>query len=847
MTAFKETCATSCGGCAPEDSVVPFAHWNRAGLDVVSYRVGTFTSFRAAMLLALASQTPLRNWTARAPLTVLNAAGEQDVPRLFARERGDYGLALIEMWAYLADILAFYQERTLNEAFLGTAAHRSSIARLGALVDYQIAAGVAASVDVAFAAETGKTVSIPERLRIQSVPGQNEKTQKYETIETVDAHAPWNERRVYDFKTDSASLQGETEFTLEPEDDADGVAEGTRLLVVADGAVEQKRVTAVRVDDWRREVKFWPAVASGGAAKVYRWTRKIKLFGHSATGSYTVVDMVTNPASPASRTWSVTMDAGVPKDGPIILDSVYDDIEAGTEVAVVWPDGAVVRTVKSVEQTHATLGLVQGAATSLGLNADLSADIDDGRTAVVYLLEGKALSVWDGRYVDVISGNTVYTRFDDELATADDQQLEEGRTLLLDDEVSDPVRVQVTGLSQEAKGGVNHLKITFSPSLADLEKPRTLAIRSAKLYGNVARATHGESVDESLGDGDAAAEFQLFRPKKTPVTHVPDSSVAGGAASSLELRVDGVLWTPVDGFYGQNGDARVYVERLDADGKTVVLFGDGRTGSRLTTGTGNVTATYRVGIGRDGRVVSSQLRTLLDKPTGLKSAHNPARSFGGADAEDPDEARANVPNTVRTLGRIVSLLDYEDAARDYQGVAKAKAAWSWVGDSRKIVLTVAGTEGEALGTEGLADLRETLDRLRAGTHPISLSDHATIHVTIAARIAVDSAYVAEDVVTAAADALKARFEFEATELGQAVHLSEIYVVLQGVEGVGAVVVDGLAFKGLSDTEMKERGVVFENGSPAAVQQHLFLLPNELAAIDDPATDVDVVATLTEES
>jgi hypothetical protein len=59
---------------------------------------------------------------------------------------------------------------------------------------------------------------------------------------------------------------------------------------------------------------------------------------------------------------------------------------------------------------------------------------------------------------------------------------------------------------------------------------------------------------------------------------------------------------------------------------------------------------------------------------GLKSVTNPAGAAGGADPESLDQARTNAPNTVRTFGRIVSLRDFEDAAREFAGVAKAHSS-----------------------------------------------------------------------------------------------------------------------------------------------------------------------------
>src|ERR687893_2460107 len=110
-----ETTSTDLAATAPALSREPR---NRPGLDALSYRVGTYASFRRAMLerrfsleveVDGATFSPLQGWTTRT---------------------GDYGTALLEMWAYLADILTFYQERIANEAFLRTARHDESVLRL---------------------------------------------------------------------------------------------------------------------------------------------------------------------------------------------------------------------------------------------------------------------------------------------------------------------------------------------------------------------------------------------------------------------------------------------------------------------------------------------------------------------------------------------------------------------------------------------------------------------------------------------------------------------------------------------------------------------------------------------
>ena len=74
-----------------------------------------------------------------------------------------------------------------------------------------------------------------------------------------------------------------------------------------------------------------------------------------------------------------------------------------------------------------------------------------------------------------------------------------------------------------------------------------------------------------------------------------------------------------------------------------VVFGDGRSGARLPSGTNNVRATYRKGLGVDGNVVAGSLTQLMTRPLGLKSVSNPLPAEGGTDPEAASAARQSIP------------------------------------------------------------------------------------------------------------------------------------------------------------------------------------------------------------
>jgi predicted phage baseplate assembly protein len=312
------------------------------------------------------------------------------------------------------------------------------------------------------------------------------------------------------------------------------------------------------------------------------------------------------------------------------------------------------------------------------------------------------------------------------------------------------------------------------------------------INANVAPANHGETVSEVLGAGDGSRTYQTFALKQTPLTYVSASNPTG-ALSTLEVRVNDILWHEVPTLYGRGPDERIYVTRRTDEGITVVQFGDGVTGARLPTGQDNVRAVYRKGIGRGGLVDEERLTQLMSRPLGLKEVTNPRPATGGEDPESRDQARQNVPLTVLTLGRTVSLQDYEDFTRAFAGVAKAHAAWIHEPEGPTVFLTVAGVGGAEIA-EDSQTYEDLLDALAQAGDP-----HARFRVVtyrpatfrLAAKVRLDPDFLAEKVLPAVEGALRQAFAFDARRFGQPVTLAEVMAVVHGVAGVVAVDVDAL--------------------------------------------------------
>ncbi len=225
---------TGCGCCAGRTAGVPEQVWNRPGLSAVAYRIGTHARFKESLLARLSSE---------------------DLPALQdlrTRDDDDFVIALLDAWASVADVLTFYQERIANESYLRTATETRSLYHMAALIGYRPLPGVAAAAYLAFDLETAKgapdRADIAAGTKVQSIPGQGEKPQVFETVETIEAQPRWNAlhprgSQPQDLSTamESALIQGvKTNAKV-----------GDNLLIVSNSATpvwDFKQITKVTAD-----------------------------------------------------------------------------------------------------------------------------------------------------------------------------------------------------------------------------------------------------------------------------------------------------------------------------------------------------------------------------------------------------------------------------------------------------------------------------------------------------------------------------------------------------------------------------------------------------------------------
>src|SRR5262249_13227498 len=149
--------------------------------------------------------------------------------------------------------------------------------------------------------------------------------------------------------------------------------------------------------------------------------------------------------------------------------------------------------------------------------------------------------------------------------------LKAGQKIVLTGERED-LRGEITSETRALKEVI--IEAGFTVLIFDKSLAYSYVRATVSINANVALSTHGESVQEVLGSGDASQVFQRFTLRQPPLTYVSAPTPSGGQ-TTLEVRVNDLLWREVPAFFGHGPEERIYVTRTDDAGNTTVTFGDG--------------------------------------------------------------------------------------------------------------------------------------------------------------------------------------------------------------------------------------------------------------------------------
>lgn len=338
-------------------------------------------------------------------------------------------------------------------------------------------------------------------------------------------------------------------------------------------------------------------------------------------------------------------------------------------------------------------------------------------------------------------------------------------------------KVRVTGVYKKSKA------LEFVPELTEADG---FTVGNTVLRGNIVLAGHGETRPEKvLGGGNAAESNQTFVFEVANVSFVPDATQPSGVRAEVKIEVDGRIWQQVPTLkYSRPADPHLTVHMTE-DAFPNIRFGNGRNGKRLPNGTNNIRIVHRAGTGLAGNVPAGSLVKTAKPHRLIESVRQPEDATGGNDMEPVESLRDNAPATVLTLERAVSLSDFENLAMGQSSVWQASAVTRQTLQRvrTEVVVTVVPAGGGALG-----ELQDSLHGfLSSHSQPgialtVQLYESLNFNLEVTAQIDT-SQYNPPEVLERMRTALLDAFSLRNRGLGHDLYLSEVYDVVERVQGV----------------------------------------------------------------
>ena len=699
----------------------PSIIFNVAGLNQIAYRVGDYTTFREALLRALPGETSLTN-TVNGQVVQIWRPGA----------KGDLAAQMMEWWAYLADILTFYNERTANQAYLRTASPPETVNRLVRLLGYRPRPGIGATGVLAALMNVTASFKLPQGFQIQSKAGPGQQPQIFELNEAMPITQPDS------IPVDPPRIPGITIesgiVTVLLNGAISGIKTGDQLLILENGWAGSNADYAVgsvqgvtpgkdpRGNAYTQitlgqvtQGSDFAALGSPLSATKYRLlssNQSTSLYQYSYPAYWISAFAVTNvPSSPGPP---------LTPDGTSFVDlqSVVRQIKSGDPLLFVDPTpgsttGPQLVSVNGVTeliyyannpydpntppastngnpppgiailhtQVSFTPGLVSQFSTQTAVIRyawqDLGQLIDQMATSLTLPPSPKAGSTQLG--LSAAAGASFPTAVELENA-------------FLEDSSGNGTEVAVAAGPDPAQDVILTIPPSGSPPV---QQPASLT-PPLRLLFNLLTVSRGQTVaGEVLGAGNAAVDGQDFTLQNSPVTYFQDTSGAArsgnGFSSTVQVWVNGIEWKEVPFLYGQSANAQVFITKEDEQGQTHVVFGAARPPTGAT-----IVANYRYGSGADAPAAGT-LTNILQPQPGLQAIRNPVAAGGGSDPDPPDKVRQLAPRSVLTFGRAISVDDFEAIALGAPGVTRVKAEVAfdplaqrpritvWVGDDSAAV------------------------------------------------------------------------------------------------------------------------------------------------------------------
>jgi len=637
----------------------------------------------------------------------------QDAPAWQERHVPDVGVAMVEVMAYVADYLCYYQDAVATEAYLETARRRISVRRHARLVDYRMHEGCNARALVTLSLPAGEvSLALDNLLLLVPPPGQGDVTPG-----AIDV-------------TQLAAARANGALVFEP--------------MALDGAISMT------------------VVAAQSAIRFYTWGGERCCLPAGSTQAVLIdapLPLVAIPVSPPSDASPPTAAVGSPSTvTPIPAERPASAPTLGAVASAASMD----RSAAAVSTPQRALKLKVGDLLIfeevLGPATGNRADANPAHRHAVRLTSvQELLDPLDGTLLLRVSWDSCDALpFDLCLSVRmpapdcrwiHDVSLARGNVLLVDhgDHVPGQCRCDAICAPHDTPGediypGL-HQALAIQPDACErchtlAEEcwliPGTTEYDCCRCEGAVQDVTRTPDDTGHVMRGSPLTFAEPLPPEpeapvcrllaRDPRQALPQLRVFGGPLGSVLVDgapSDAYAWQACGDLLGSGPDDRHYVVEMDDDGAAHLRFGDGVLGQQPDAGD-FFRALARIGNGPVGNVGRDSIVWLALKtdvpPPGLVP-NNPMPATGGTAAETLAEVKQYAPGAFRAKPlRAIIAGDYAQFADQVPGVQDAACQLAWTGSWYEADVVV-----DPLGSEVLSPALAT--RVKAALRPYQRIGH----------------------------------------------------------------------------------------------------------------------------
>jgi len=685
------------------------------------------------------------------------------VPGWAGNDPADFGLALIESFAYMGDLVNYYIDRIANESYLLTATQRQSVLNLAAQYGYYPQGYTSATTAITFVSNKGYRGDIGGSV-LESTDAYlivpNDHTFVVGETVTVTGHAETS-------STGGNSSTSSTVITLTASNSSivagqvvsgTGIAGsptvvscvGTTLTLSSAQSIANGTTLYFTAGQYNGTFTITGLTYSGGSLSVPVGSNVIKYRPQANITGYTVA------AVPAISGYSIAFNYAFPDTktmtvGQSVIVSGVTMSGSGTGTV----NGTF--TVYSIDTVAGTF-TVQVASASAPTKTYVSGGIANysniavgGASGYAYETGSTLIPAGTQFYQDVTYNNEVMEVY-----------------FSLNEDVSVPYQ-----------GTLSHV-VYQGRNIAGLAEN----LANSSIVGDVS----GELVGTSDG---TINQYYLLSQAFVDVT-----SIAVYVASGNYY----VTWQQVDNLNDWSNVSTVYTTSTDEDGYTYIVFGDGVSGA-IPPQDSKIKVAYFAGAGAEGNIEANGLEYFYF-PTISSAAQTDIKTYidishpaatGGSDPESSDSIRSNAPRALRAMNRAVTLQDFIDLSVAVPGVAKANATadiWSSVNvyvAPTASDYSVAPVVSDSLLTSVASSLTSKC-QIGASVQ-VSSATYKTIYLEITYSI-LDN-FSQDAVATALKATLTDVYAYKNVQFGQTIMASDIEYICRNVSGVNTAKVTAL--------------------------------------------------------